>query len=354
MPSLPHPAAEHLQLPVGRRHLARRGKLEPRVPEELALVAHPSLEASDHAGKPNATAESAGHASLDHAIPPLHTACHGASDRMIGSMPAAIRVIHPAPALAVVLLTAALGAILLSQAGAPLDGRWLLMVISVAGSQAFTGATNDVADAARDAAAGRLEKPIPAGELSVAAGRWVAAGGLAVQLVASAALGPLALLLGAAAMASAAAYNLALSRTPLSPLPYLVSFGLLPLWIAAGVGQPLERVLPAVPLAAAFAAAAHLANTLRDWDADAATGSRSLAQLLGRRRTHRVAVGLALAVGVAMGLALLIGHRAGPSLGLGIAGLVAIATAASSERRLWAALLLAAVAWTAAWGLSSG
>jgi 4-hydroxybenzoate polyprenyltransferase len=269
-------------------------------------------------------------------------------------MPAAIRVIHPAPALAVVVLSAALGAILLTQARNPLDGRWALLVLSVAGSQVFTGATNDVADAKRDAAAGRTEKPIPAGQLSVAGGWWIAAGGLAAQLLASAPLGLPALLFGAAASASAAAYNLALSRTPLSPVPYLVSFGLLPLWIAAGVGVPLERMLPAVPLAAAFATAAHLANTLRDWESDAAAGSRSLAQVLGRRRTHLLAVGLALTVGVALGVALLIVRAAAPSLGLGAAGLAAIATAATSERRLWAALLVAAVAWTAAWALSTG
>lgn len=269
-------------------------------------------------------------------------------------MPAAIRVIHPAPALAVTVLSAALGAILLNQAGLPLDERWALLVLSVAGSQVFTGVTNDLADAARDAAAGRTEKPIPAGELSVDAGRWIAAGGLVVQLVASAPLGALPLLLGAAASASAAAYNLALSRTPLSPIPYLVSFGLLPLWIAASVDVPLERVLPAAPLAAGFAAAAHLANTLRDWDNDSAAGSRSLAQVLGRRRTRLVALGLALMVGVAVGLALLIGRATLPSLGLGAAGLAAIAVGASGERRLWASLLVAAVAWTAAWAISTG
>jgi len=65
-------------------------------------------------------------------------------------------------------------------------------------------------------------------------------------------------------------------------------------------------------------------------------------------------VGLALTVGVALGVALLIGRASAPSLGLGVAGLTAIAVAASSERRLWASLLVAAVAWTAAWALSTG
>lgn len=269
-------------------------------------------------------------------------------------MPAAIRLIHPAPALAVIVLSGALGAILLAQAGLQIDDRWLLTVISVAGSQVFTGATNDLVDRDRDAAAGRRDKPIAAGELSANAAAWIASGGLAVQLAASSRLGVLPLALGIAAAASAAAYNLFLSRTPLSPLPYLVSFGLLPLWVAAGVGQPLERVLAAVPLAAPFAAAAHLANALRDWETDAATGSRNLAQVVGRRRAHRLALGVALGVGLGAGLALLLGGVRWPSLALGAVGLAALALGAGGERRLWYGMLLAAVAWTAAWALSTG
>lgn len=269
-------------------------------------------------------------------------------------MLAAIRLIHPAPAGAVVVLTAALGAILATQAGLTLDGRWALVVASVAGSQIFTGATNDIADRERDAAA-RPEKPLASGELSLSTALWVASAGLALQLVTSWRLGGLPLAIGAVASGSALAYNLALSRTPLSPLPYLVSFGLLPLWIATGLGVPLERVLPAIPLVAPFAVSAHLANTLRDFDADAAGGSRSLAQVLGKVASQRLAVGLAMAVGLGVGGALLLGGRGTPaSLGLGLLGLAAIGQGALSERRLWYGLLVAAVAWTAAWALSTG
>lgn len=268
-------------------------------------------------------------------------------------MPAALRVIHPAPALAVVALSAALGAILASQAGLPLGAGWALTVLAVAGSQVFTGATNDIADRVRDSA-DRPEKPVASGELSLNAAAWIASAGLAVQLVASWRTGELALALGAAASASALAYNLALSRTPLSPLPYLISFGLLPAWIAAGVGVPLERVLPAIPLAAPFAVAAHLANTLRDFEADAAGGSRSLAQVLGRQTSLRLAAGLAMAVGLGVGGALLLGGRATlPGIALGLVGLAAVAQGAFSERRLWYGVLIAAVCWTAAWALST-
>jgi len=268
-------------------------------------------------------------------------------------MLAALRLIHPAPAGAVVALSAALGAILATQAGIPIGESWALTVLSVAGSQVFTGATNDIADRARDTDA-RPEKPIPAGDLSLNAATWIASIGLAVQLAASWRVSELALVLGAVASASALAYNLALSRTPFSPLPYIVSFGLLPAWIAAGLGIPLERVLPAIPLVAPFAVAAHLANTLRDFEADAVGGSRSLAQLLGRQASQRLAVGLALAVGLGVGGALLLGGRGTPgSIGLGLVGLVAVAQGATSERRLWYGVLVAAVSWTAAWALST-
>jgi 4-hydroxybenzoate polyprenyltransferase len=268
-------------------------------------------------------------------------------------MPAAIRLIHPAPAAAVVALTAALAAIISAQAGVPIGERWLLTVLAVAGSQVFTGATNDIADRFRDASV-RPEKPLPAGELSLNAATWIASIGLAVQLVASWRTGELALALGILATGSALAYNLFLSRTPLSPLPYVVSFGLLPAWIAAGVGVPIARVLPAIPLVAPFAVSAHLSNTLRDFEADAAGASRSLAQVLGRRATRLLAGGLALAVGLGVGAAFLIGGRVTPaSIVLGGIGLAGIAQGLPSERRLWYGFLLAAVSWTAAWALST-
>lgn len=313
----------------------------------------PRLEAQDRSQDPGAAARTVERQVRSHSRQEMQAACQRGLSSV--AMPAVIRVIHPAPALAVVLLSAALGAILLAQAGLPFGERWLLTVASVAGSQVFTGATNDLVDRRRDAVAGRRDKPVATGALSPNGASWVASIGLALMLASSSRLGAVPLVLGVAAVASATAYNLFLSRTPLSPIPYLVSFGLLPLWVAAGIGVPLERVVPAIPLAAPFAAAAHLANTLRDWEGDAATGSRSLAQVLGRGRTHRLALALTLAVGAGVGLALLLGGRAGTgSLFLGAAGLAAVAQGAGGERRLWIGMLVAAVCWTAAWALATG
>jgi len=269
-------------------------------------------------------------------------------------LPAALRLIHPAPAFAVIALSAALGAILLALAGRAPDMSLLLVVLSVAGSQVATGAFNDWADRHRDAMA-RREKPIPAGLLSPRTAVLIGIAGIALQLVTSAWLGPLPLLLGAGATASALAYDLALSRTPASVLPYLVSFGLLPLWLAAGIGLPLERVAAASVVVAPFAAAAHLANTLRDFDDDALAGSHNLAQVLGRRTSRVLALGMALGVGMLLALLFgLSGQWRPASLALGVIGLLAVGQGAASAPRLWYGMLVAALCWTAAWALASG
>jgi 4-hydroxybenzoate polyprenyltransferase len=267
---------------------------------------------------------------------------------------AAIRLVHPAPTLAVVSLSLALGAIVAAQAGRVDAGRLVLTTVAVLGSQVATGALNDWADHRRDRIA-RPEKPIPAGRIGRGTALAVAVGGGLLQLGASLPLGSAATLLGLGALASAVTYDLGLSRTVLSPLPYLVSFGLLPLWIAAGVGVAPERVLPAVPLVAPFAVAAHLANTLRDWEADAADGSSSLVQVLGRGRSRALAMVLGLGVATAMVAVLMVSGRltAGTALP-GAIGLVAMGLGLRSDAALWRGILVAAVCWTAAWALATG
>ena len=272
----------------------------------------------------------------------------------LGQAWAGVRLVHPAPTVAVTALSAALGAILAAQAGRGPDDRWLATVAAVLGSQIFVGATNDLVDRSRDALVERSAKPLPAGDLSPGAALWIASFGLALNLVASLRLGVEFLVLGLVAIGSALAYNLWLSRTPLSVLPYLVSFGVLPLWIATGVGVPLERVALAPILVAPFAAAAHLANALRDFDTDAALRSRTLAQVLGRGRAFRLAWGVALGVGLVVGVWLVAAGSPGlPELVLGAVGVVAVAQGIRGPEPLWAGMLVAAVVWTAAWALAT-
>lgn len=265
-----------------------------------------------------------------------------------------VRTIHPAPTVAVVSLSAALALILGAESGGVPGWRVALTVGAVLGSQILTGALNDHVDRERDAVA-QPHKPIPAGAVGSRPVLVLAIAGGMLQLLASVPLGLLPLALGALASASAVAYNVWLSRTPLSVLPYLVSFGLLPVWIAAGIGVNLDRVAVAPLLVGPFAAAAHLANTLRDFEADAALGSRSLVQVLGRRRSLVVAWMLAMGVGAAVGIAFLLDGALTPlSAVLGVIGGVAVAQGLAGPQRLWIGIMLAAVAWTAAWALATG
>ena len=265
-----------------------------------------------------------------------------------------VRLIHPAPTVAVVTLSAALGGILSAQAGVAVGWRVLLTTLAVLGSQIVTGALNDWADRERDRLA-QPSKPIPSGAVAPGVALALAGIGLVLQVAASIQLGWPALVLGLGAAGSAAAYNLWLSRTPFSVVPYLVSFGLLPLWVAAGVGVPLERVAAAPLLVGPFAAAAHLANTLRDFDADASMASHNLAQTMGRRTAFALAWSMAMTVGIGVGISFVLGGSPGlPSTLLGVAGLVAVGQGIAGPYRLWIGMLMAAVLWTAAWALGTG
>ncbi|HET8778030.1 MAG TPA: UbiA family prenyltransferase [Candidatus Limnocylindria bacterium] len=269
-------------------------------------------------------------------------------------MVAILRLVHPAPTVAVVTLSAALAFILASQSGPVSLGRVALTTAAVLGSQVLTGALNDWADRDRDRLA-RRRKPIAEGRVTPRVALVLAAAGGALQLAASVPLGALAMLIGLAASASAVAYNLWLSRTPLSVLPYLVSFGLLPLWIAAGMDVPMSRVALAPLLVGPFAAAAHLANTLRDFDTDLRTGSRNLTQVLGPGRAFAIAFGLAMAVGIGVGASFVLGgNLRAPTAVLGLAGLAAVVQGVAGPGRLWNGMLVAAVLWTAAWALGTG
>ena len=82
------------------------------------------------------------------------------------------------------------------------------------------------------------------------------------------------------AVLSAVGYNAGLKSTPVSPLPYVLSFGLLPVIASLAVlGQPPPT--STVVAAALLGAGAHFANTVGDTEADALTGVRGLPQRLG-------------------------------------------------------------------------
>ena len=158
------------------------------------------------------------------------------------------------------------------------------MALAVLLGQLSIGWGNDALDAARDTTAGRRDKPVAAGRVEVRTVAAAAGLSLTACVPASLALGWWPGLLHLIAVASGWSYNLALKRGPLSPMPYALSFGLLPSVVAP---PPV-----AVALAAALlGVAAHFANTVADVEADALTGVRGLPQRLGPQRSLHVAAG---------------------------------------------------------------
>ena len=204
-------------------------------------------------------------------------------------MLALLRSTHPGPALAVTIVTVVLGI----AAGLALP-ELVLLGLSMLFNQLSVGLSNDWIDADRDAAAGRLDKPVALGLLSRATARNAAGAAVVVSLALSALLGPLTLVLQTVFIASAWAYNLGLKSTPVSVVPYIVSFGLLPM-LASSVFQ-----WPLAIAGAMLGVAAHFANVLPDLADDAATGVRGLPHRAGRRVTGVVVAGALAAASVAL------------------------------------------------------
>jgi 4-hydroxybenzoate polyprenyltransferase len=228
---------------------------------------------------------------------------------------------HPLPGVAVTAFAAAYA---LAVGLGP--RRTALLAVAVLVGQLSIGWCNDAVDAGRDLVAGRADKPVATGLVGRRTVRIAAAAALPACVALSFALGLAPGLVHTACVAAAWAYDLGLKALPVSPLPYLVAFGLLP--AVATLARPHGGWPPAVVLAAAalLGLGAHFANTVPDATADAATGVRGLPQRIGPRASL-----VTTAVAVALG-AVLLGagtRRAGPVVAaLLVAGAVLSAGAA--------------------------
>lgn len=208
---------------------------------------------------------------------------------------ALLRSSHPEPGAAVTVAMALLAF------GAGHRGWSLLWVfLSIGASQLAVGWVNDWLDADRDLQAGRRDKPVASGAVSR---RTVGISGLIAALAA-----PLvAIPLGAAATVTIAVaalfgllYDWPLKSTAFSVLPYLVAFGLLPVFVVVALpGHPAPPFW-LVTAAALLGAGAHFANVLPDLDDDAATGVRGLPHRIGASGSRLAAAGLLLGATVAL------------------------------------------------------
>jgi 4-hydroxybenzoate polyprenyltransferase len=254
---------------------------------------------------------------------------------------------HPGPTLVVSALALALGIAVGLE-----PWRLVLLTLAVFAGQVSIGISNDAIDAPRDRAVGRTDKPIARGDVSERAAWAAALGALGAALVLSAPLGFGMLAAHAIFLASAWSYNAGLKSTPLSIVPFLVSFGIFP--SLATLAAPDPRV--AAPwgwiAGAALGAAVHLTNVLPDLDDDRATGVRGLPHRMGARASAVVA-----AAGIVVGaVAVLVGASAGDLGDVGALGwvffaavvVVALATAVLAvvrppSRTLFRLVMLAAL-----------
>jgi 4-hydroxybenzoate polyprenyltransferase len=232
---------------------------------------------------------------------------------------------HPGPSLAVTAFATALAA----SAGLG-PARTVLLALAFLTGQLSIGWLNDYVDRDVDATARRTDKPLAAGSIAPAQVRSALVVAAAGCVVCSLALGPLPGLLHLVAVASAWSYDLRLKWTRLSWAPFALSFGLLPCVVTTALpAKPFPQ--PAIVLAgAALGVAAHLANTVKDTEADALTGVNGFPQRIGPRRSLLLA---ALLVGLAgVGLVVATPHE-WPARICAVGAVLAAALAAGGSRR---------------------
>jgi len=213
---------------------------------------------------------------------------------------ALLRSCHPEPTVAVTMVSVALALV---------AGRgWASVLVGAAvlAGQLSIGWLNDALDAARDRAAGRVDKPVAQGLLSsraVGNAAGVAALVSVFPAVATAVGGrvPIVVVVGLhlVVVAGGWVYDLGAKSTVFSVLPYALAFGALPAFVVAPVA-PVPWWL--VAAGALLGSGAHFANVLPDLAQDAATGVRGLPHRLGSRRSVAATVVLLLAASVVLAL----------------------------------------------------
>lgn len=248
---------------------------------------------------------------------------------------------HPGPTAAVTVVVTALAA----AAGRDAAGLALVAAATLTG-QLSVGWCNDAYDADRDRLAARQAKPTVRGHVTAAV-LWRAAG---LALVATVALsylaaGPVGGTAHVVAVLSAWTYNLVLKTTVLSPLPYAVSFGLVPAFVTYGLTPPSPPAAWLVATCALLGVGAHLANAIPDVEGDELVGAGGLVARIGVRTASVAAlVCLVTAVG------LLAAHLAVPpwaAIGLVLvaaAGAVVVAARGEGQALFRYVLALAGVA----------
>ena len=162
-----------------------------------------------------------------------------------------------------------------------------LVIAAHAAMQVSIAMLNDYCDRRADTQS-KPEKSIPRGLVhpreALVAGFIM----IVIMLILLTQLPLLAIIISLCYLALGQAYNLGLKSTPFSGLVFALAMPLIPLYAFAGMGRALPFLFWLVPAGFLLGVALNLANSLTDLEEDAAQGARTLAVVLGVRRSFAV------------------------------------------------------------------
>ena len=188
---------------------------------------------------------------------------------------------HFPQALAMVVFTLLLGYLFGVK-----DTGLLYLFLAAASGQAFIGWSNDYIDAGLDKSLGRTTKPVVRDNLQKS--------DLVIPMIASlVVVVPTSFLAGGfigglahlVAVASAFVYNRYLCRTSFSWLPYAISFGAYPLFLAQSASREFYPTTGLYFICALIGVIIHLLNALPDIEIDRKAGLGGVAVSLGRAKS---------------------------------------------------------------------
>jgi 4-hydroxybenzoate polyprenyltransferase len=177
----------------------------------------------------------------------------------------------------------------------------VLVITAHAAMQVSIAMLNDYCDRRFDAQS-KPEKPISRALIlpreALIAGLLM----IAIMLVLLIPLPRLALLISLCYLALGQLYNLGLKSTPLSGIVFALAMPLIPLYAFAGIGHIPPIIFWFVPAGFLLGIALNLANSLPDLEEDASQGLKTLAVVLGVRRSFTVCYSMIVVCAVMIGV----------------------------------------------------
>ena len=198
-----------------------------------------------------------------------------------------VRASHPVPTFAVTIVT-----LLLAIAFDLPTLQAVIVVVAVLFNQIAVGLSNDIIDVARDRRAGRSDKPLATGVISLSTAWAVVVGSSIVSLTLSAFISPWVGAWQMVFLFSGFAYNAGLKATIFSAVPYAIGFAALPTLVSLASVPPRWPDWWVILVGASLGVSAHFANVLPDGESDAAEGIRGLPQRVPRALIAATLVGL--------------------------------------------------------------